>query len=456
MKFFIPEYVNKTLDKFKKHNYQAFIVGGSVRDLMLGKKPSDFDIATNARPEEVEKLFKDYPTILVGKEFGTVVVVVEGENIEITTYRTEGEYIDGRRPSEVVFTSDIEEDLSRRDFTINAMAYNKSRGLVDPFNGQGDLQKKIIKTVGNPKERFNEDYLRILRAIRFSTELSFKIEEDTKIACRQMGNLLEKISVERIREELFKILLSERPSCGIRLMEEVDILDIIIPEMIDTVGFDQKNPYHDKDLFTHTLCVVDNTPKILEIRLAALLHDIAKPSSLTIDREGIGHFYGHDRLGADLSRKILRRLKCSRELIKGVDILIREHMTHHGNHKDRGLKRLIRRVGKDRIFNLLELQKADRICSSKNRKIDFLIEREKSIKRILESNEAYEKKQLAITGHDVIELGYCQGKIIGEILDYLTEIVIDKPDLNNREDLLKIIKDKYKDQDSRNLRRKNQ
>ncbi|HLR21457.1 MAG TPA: HD domain-containing protein [Tissierellaceae bacterium] len=444
MEFTIPEYVNKIIGKLEDHNYKAFIVGGSVRDLILGKEPSDFDITTNAKPDEIEEVFKDYTTILVGKEFGTVAVVQEEDNIEITTYRTEGEYIDGRRPSEVVFTSNLEEDLSRRDLTINAMAYNESIGLIDPFNGRKDLEKKKIKTVGNPRERFREDHLRILRAVRFATQLKFNIDYKTKIACKEMSHLLEKISMERIREELFKILLSEKPSYGIRLMEELDILDIIIPEITDMIGFDQKNPHHDKDVFNHTLCVVDNTPLILGIRLAALFHDIGKPYTLTIDEEGIGHFYGHDKIGADMTKKILRRLKCANKLIYNVTTLIKEHMTHHNNYKDRGLKRLIKRVGKDNIFNLIELQKSDRMCSSKDRNIDFLIERKDRIRKILEDNEVYEKKQLAITGYDIIELGYSQGKIIGDILDYLTEKVIDNPELNNKEELNKIILREYR------------
>ena len=444
MKFIIPDYVKRVLNKLKEHNYESFIVGGSVRDLILGKKPWDFDVTTNAKPDEIEEIFKDYKTISIGKEFGTVVVVQEEGNIEITTYRTEGKYIDGRRPSEVKFSNKIDEDLSRRDFTINAMAYNEDIGLIDPFNGRKDLEKDIIKTVGNPMERFIEDHLRILRAVRFATQLDFIIEDDTKKACGEMNYLLERISVERIREELFKILLSEKPSYGIRLMKDLGILKIIIPELVDSVGFNQYNPHHDKNVFEHILCVVNNTPPILEVRLAALFHDIGKPHTLTIDEKGVGHFYGHDKLGAEIAEKILKRLKCSNELINSVTILIREHMTHHNKYKDKGLKRLINRVGKERIFNLIELQKSDRICSSKDVNIDFLFQREKEIKRILESKEPYEKKHLAIDGHDIINLGYIQGELIGIILDYLMEKVIDDPDLNNKEKLIEITLNKFK------------
>lgn len=445
MELFIPRYVENILYRLEKFGYEAFIVGGSVRDLILGKEPADFDITTNAKPEEIEEIFKEYKTILVGKEYGTVVVVQDEGNIEVTTYRLEAEYLDGRKPSKVYFSDEIEEDLSRRDFTINAMAYNKSKGLIDLFSGQKDLENKLIKTVGNPIERFEEDHLRILRAIRFATQLGFYIEEETKNSCTQMGYLLKKISAERIREELFKILLSDRPSYGIRLMEDLDILEIIIPELKETVGFDQKNPHHEKDVFEHILCVVDHTPPVLEIRLAALFHDIGKPHTLTIDEEGIGHFYGHDKLGVKMSRDILKRLRCPNEMIDDVANLIKEHMTHHADLKDKGLKRLISRVGKDKIFHLIELQKADKKCSNRNVDIGFLFERERQIQRILDRNEPYEKKQLEISGYDIINLGYKEGKIVGEILDYLMERVIDEPNLNHRDILIDMVWNKFTD-----------
>lgn len=443
MEFCIPDYVDNVLNRLNKFGYEAFIVGGSVRDLILGKEPADFDITTNAKPDEIEEIFREYKTLLIGKEYGTVVIVQDEGNIEVTTYRLEAEYIDGRKPSKVYFSNDIQEDLSRRDFTINAMAYNKTDGLIDLFNGRADLENKIVRTVGNPIERFKEDHLRILRAIRFATQLGFYIEENTYDSCGKLSKSLKNISIERIREELFKILLSERPSYGIRLINELDILKIIIPELVDTVGFDQHNPHHERDVFEHILCVVDNTPPILEIRLAALFHDIGKPHTFTIDEKGIGHFYGHDKVGVEIAEDILTRLRCSNEMIKNVTNLIREHMTHHANLKDKGLKRLIGRVGKDNIFNLIELQKADKICSNIGVDIGFLFERERQIKRILDNNEAYEKKQLEISGYDIINLGYKQGKLIGEILDYLMERVIEEPSLNHRDRLIDIVLKKF-------------
>lgn len=444
MDFYIPDYISTILNRLEEEGYKSYIVGGSVRDLILGKTPHDYDITTSATPDEIQRIFKDFKTLAIGKQFGTVVVVQGENNTEITTFRLEGKYLDGRRPSEVSFSDDIYEDLSRRDFTINAIAYNEKEGTVDPFNGQKDIEDRIVRCVGNPIERFREDHLRILRAVRFSTQLGFEINKDTYNACKDLSSSLNGISVERIREELFKILLSENPSYGIRLMKDLNILEIVIPELIDAVGFDQKNPNHDKDVFEHIMCVLDKTPPILSVRLAALFHDIGKPHTLSIDEKGIGHFYGHDKLGAKIAEKILLRLNLSRELIDKVTIMIKEHMSHHNNMKDRGLKRQISRVGKDNIFNLLELQKADRLCSSDDVDITFLFEREKETRRILDSNEPYEKSHLKIDGNDIIDLGFEKGKIVGEILNYLLERVMKNPELNEKEKLLDIVREKYK------------
>lgn len=443
MNFLTPDYVKKLLDILEEDKFQAFIVGGSVRDTLLGKEPSDYDITTDAIPDQIEKVFKDFRTIEVGKEFGTIVVVQKEGNVEITTYRTEAEYIDGRRPSHISFSSHIEEDLKRRDFTINAMAYSDQSGLIDPFRGREDLKNRIIRTVGDPRERFLEDHLRILRGIRFSTSLGFEIEEETLKACREMGHLLEKISAERIRDELFKILLSKKPSQGIKLLYHTGILKIIIPELIDSVGFNQHNPNHELDVFDHTLCVVDSTPAIIEVRLAGLFHDIGKPSTFSKDEDGVGHFYGHEDLGRSMAREILKSLRAPKHLIETVGILIKEHMTLHNDYSKKGLKRLINRVGKERIDYLLELQRADMKCSSKDRDISVIEKRRQEIKEIIEENQPVEKKQLAIDGSHIVDLGYKQGEIIGQILNYLLEIVLEKPELNEKETLIKIVLDKF-------------
>ena len=441
MDFKTPEYVNKIIYILEEAGFEAYIVGGSVRDLMLNKKPSDYDITTSATPVEIQETFKEFKTLYVGKQFGTVIVVQQDGYVEVTTYRTEGEYIDGRRPSEVFFTKDIYEDLSRRDFTINSMAYNKKVGIIDPYNGKMDIENKIIRTVGNPVKRFSEDHLRILRAVRFSSQLNFTIDEYTFEACKALSDSLKYISAERIRDELFKILITIKPSNGIRMMLDLGILDIIIPELLATVDFDQKNPNHNKTLFEHILCVLDETQPVLSIRMAALLHDVAKPLSLTIDEKGIGHFFGHDKQGAEISKEILTRLRCSREFIEKVTKLVNEHM-YHGSIKEKGIKRQIRRVGEADIFDLMELRKADMKCKNDNKGISALEDKEKQIRDIINNKEPYQKNHLNINGNDIIGLGFKPGEVIGEILDYLVEKVLQHPEFNEKEKLIEMIKDK--------------
>lgn len=443
MKLEIPGYVENILNKLEEKGYKGYIVGGCVRDILINREPKDYDIATDATPDDILQIFRDYKTLEVGKKFGTVVVVQEDGIVEVTTFRADGEYKDGRRPEEVYFSKELKEDLARRDFTINSMAYNKKDGLIDYYNGREDLGKRQIKTVGEPKERFGEDYLRIMRAIRFATELDFSIEDRTYDICKEYGKLISNISIERVREELFKLLLSKKPSEGIKLLQEAGILDIILPEMTKAIGFNQHNPHHNKDVFEHILCVVDKVEPILHLRLSALFHDIGKPYTLTIDEKGIGHFYDHDKVGAKMAKDILQRWRTSNDIINKVEKLIYKHMTQHDNMKERGLKRLISFIGEDEIFTLLNLQKSDRACSNPETSMDDLIEREEKIKQILSNNEAYEKKQLDISGSDVIELGYIEGKIIGEILDYLLEKVLVKPELNQKDKLIEIVKKKF-------------
>lgn len=439
----IPVYVEKIINKLENRGHSAYIVGGCVRDIIIGREPSDYDITTDALPEDILEIFEEYQTIEIGKKFGTIAVVQYDGIVEVTTFRTDGEYIDGRRPEEVYFSKDLKEDLSRRDFTINAIAYNKDTGLIDYFNGIKDIDRKLIRTVGNPGERFKEDYLRVLRGIRFATQLGFNMEESTYKASKDYGENLVNISKERIREELFKILLSKEPSYGMRMLKDLNIIPVILPELEKSIGFNQQNPHHDKDVFNHTLCVLDKVSPILHLRLAALFHDIGKPYTFTIGDDGIGHFYGHDKIGSEMTGEILNRLKSPKELIRKVTTLIDRHMTHHDDFGEKGLKRLLARLGEEDIFTLLELQKCDRLCSNKEANIDDLFIREERIKKILEEREVYEKNQLAIDGNDVIELGYPQGKIIGEILDYLLEKVLEDPKLNEKEKLIEMIKNEF-------------
>lgn len=444
MKFYIPNYVKLIIDKLEKKSYESYIVGGSVRDILMGRVPHDYDINTSALPEEILEVFKDYKTLEIGKKFGTIIVVQEEGLVEITTFRSDGDYIDGRRPETVYFSNSLKDDLARRDFTINAMAYNDKKGLIDYFDGRGYLKHKLIKTVGNPEDRFKEDYLRVIRAIRFATELEFFIEDDTYKACKKYGKHLSNISIERVRDEFFKILVSKNPSYGMRLLKDLGIIEVVLPEMVKSIGFDQKNPNHDKDIFNHTLAVLDKVSPVLHLRLAALFHDMGKPETFTIDDDCIGHFYGHHKISANIAREVLTRWKCSRDLINEVSILVDSHMNQHNDFKEKGLKRLIGKVGEKEIFNLIELQKADIKGSKKNYNIDHLVRREKEIREIIERKEVYEKKQLLVDGNDMIEIGYEQGKIIGEVLEYLLEKVLENSELNNKETLIKMAKEKLK------------
>ena len=439
----IPDYVELIIERLERKGYEAYLVGGSVRDMLLGKTPTDYDIATSASPDEIESIFSNFKTIDIGKKFGTIIVSQEKGDVEITTFRKEGKYLDGRRPEWVSFCSDVKDDLSRRDFTINAIAYNKTKGILDPFEGREDLKRRIIKTVGNPEERFNEDYLRILRAARFASQLEFTIDESTFQAGKQYSSHIKKVSMERIFNEVYKLLLNQIPSYGIRILEKMGVLKVILPEIIPAIGFKQYNPHHEMDVYNHILCVLDNTPSVIQIRLAALFHDIGKPYTLTMDEEGIGHFYGHDKLGAEISKEVLKRFKASNNLIEAVYNLVKEHMNHHANFKDKGLKRLMRRLGKEEVFHLIELQIADIKCSNKEANVDHIIERRNRIKEILEKDEAYKIEQMHIDGKDLIKLGFEQGPIIGEILEFLLDKIIEEPELNDRGILKNIVLDKY-------------
>ena len=430
MKLNIPKHIRMIIDRLIQEGYEAYIVGGSIRDMLLGKVPNDYDIATDATPDRIKDIFSDFKMVDIGKRFGTIMVIHREGEVEITTFRRDGEYVNGRRPEGVFFSNSIEEDLARRDFTINAIAYNEEYGMIDPYSGRTDLQNRIIRTVGCPKKRFAEDYLRILRAVRFSTQLGFTIDGNTYEACKEYREGILKVSMERIVDEFFKIILSKIPSKGIKLLEDIGILKMLLPEIIPTIGFKQKNPHHTMDVYNHTLCVLDNTPPIIHVRLAALFHDIGKPHTLTLDQDGVGHFYDHEKVGAAISRKILRRFKVSNDLINRVYMLVREHMNHHSKFGEKGIKRLIRRVGKEEIFHLLVLQKADITCSNEKASIAHILDREAKIRSILNEREAFDINQLDITGDDLMRLGFKEGPIIGRILEYLLELVMQNPKLN--------------------------
>ena len=419
----IPDKVKFIIDTFYENNYEAFMVGGCIRDFLLSKEPKDSDIATSALPNITESLFEK--TIPTGIKHGTITVLLDKEPFEVTTYRVEGEYKDNRRPDEISFVTNIKDDLSRRDFTINAFAYNSKEGLKDYFNGLEDLQNKIIRTVGDSNKRFNEDALRMMRAIRFASQLDFNIEKSTLDGIKKNKNLLKNISFERIRDELCKLLLSDNPRKGLNLLKDCGVLDVIIPELTSLIGFNHKTKDYNEDLFDHTLSVVENTPNDLILRLSALFHDIGKPKV-------------NDNISEDITRKILTRLHFDNKTIKSVCILIKEYMNVLGNSTDIDIKRFINRTSKENIYSLLEFQKAH-VLSLKNSDLDLyeLNDIKNKIDNIINSNIPLSIKDLNIDGSILTkELNLKPGKVIGETLNYLLEVVLNNPNLNNETILL--------------------
>ena len=440
----MPKDVIMILKKLNNAGFEAYIVGGCVRDKLLGQKPNDYDITTSATPQQIKDVFYDYATIAIGEKFGTIGVVLNEVLYEITTFRIDGKYLNNRKPESVTFSHNLEDDLARRDFTINAMAMDIDGNIFDPFCGKLDLENKIIRSVGNPSDRILEDGLRIMRAIRFAGRLNFYIDEDLFEAISLHRDILRNISVERIFDEFLKMLTSTNPSTYLLLMEETGVLDIIFPEIKRTVGFAQMSPFHDKTLFDHILCVVDNVPCDISIRLAALFHDVSKVDTLTIGKDGRGHFFGHEVEGAEVAKKVLRKYKVSNKIIKKVEILILDHMKVHSKMSDKALRRQIKRVGKDNILDLYSLLIADCKCTRADRDTSFIENRRDRVLNLLNEKEMKSDKFLNIDGNDIIALGYQEGKQIGDILRQLENIVLDNPKLNNKKYLIDYIKENYK------------
>lgn len=445
--FDLPIYIEEIIDRLQENKYEAYVVGGAVRDMVMGIEPKDYDITTNCLPDEIENIFSDKNIVKVGKKYGTIIILNNGQDIEVTTYRSDGEYIDGRRPEEVKFSKNLSEDLKRRDFTINALAYNHKDGLIDLYNGLQDIKNKKIRAVGNPYERFQEDYLRILRGIRFAVELRFDIEDITMDGMKKNGKFISKISAERIRKEFFLMILTDKPSTSIKLLDEIGILKILLPEIYKMKNFDQKTPFHTMDLYEHTLCVIDNTDSRLEQRLGGLFHDIGKLETFEINEEtGIGHFYGHSQVGTEMTIEIMKRFKTSNILMEDVANIVHYHMNNKDEIEISGLKRMLNKFGKTNIYNLFKVQMADTICSNnigenKNR----IINREKKVADILNQEEPYSRKHLKINGNDLIKIGYKEGRLIGEILEYLFELVLEDNKLNEKNILEELAKEKYKE-----------
>jgi len=439
----IDKEVEIIMNYLNENNFETFIVGGSIRDEFMHKKPNDWDIATDATPDEIINIFKEtkFKIIDISKKHGTILIIDNKNSYEITTFRVDGDYINNRKPKEVKFTNKIEDDLKRRDFTMNAMAYSDKTGLIDLFNGLEDIENKKIKCVGNPDIRFKEDALRMLRAIRFSAQLNFKIENNTYNAIKNNVNLINNLSKERIREEFNKILISDYPIKGIRLLKKLKILEIFIPEIEICYEFNQHNINHDKDVFEHTLEVVKYVEKDLILRLAAFFHDIGKPQSFFMDNNGVGHFYGHDKLSVEITRNVLIRMKYSNDIINEVLSLIDTHMVvYRDEFKNSTVKKLMKKVN---IENLIKFQIADIKATANPNKYEHVLKLEKRCKKIINNKEPIDVKQLNINGYDLIEMGLIQGELIGEILNELLEMTMENPKLNEKEKLLAIVKRKW-------------
>ena len=440
MNISLPKNVAYIIDTLYNKGFEAYAVGGCIRDSILGRVPNDWDITTSAPPHAIESAFEK--TIPTGIKHGTITVLIDKEAFEVTTYRIDGEYLNNRCPEQVTFVSSLKEDLDRRDFTVNALAYNHKNGLKDYHNGLKDIKEGIVRSVGRPDLRFKEDALRLIRAVRFSCQLDFSLSEETFNSIKKNSSLIKNISRERIREELNKILLSEKPSQGFLLLESTGLLKHILPEVQAMVGLDQRNPHHDKDVFIHTLSVIDNTPKDLTLRLAAMLHDIAKPETFSIDKKGKGHFYGHEKVGVEISERILRRLTYDNQTIAMVKKLVSHHMMVFSSPKDSTWKKVMGDIGTENMPLLFSLQRADILASAPPHDLDKVEKLKKRTDIIIKEGNPLYIKDLKVTGEDIMNTFHLKpGKHIGDILNHLLEKVLENPELNNKNKLLDIAKD---------------
>lgn len=432
----LPDSVMNILNRLHEGGFSAFVAGGAVRDMLIGKIPHDYDIATNAKPKEVKALF--HRTIDTGIRHGTVTVVENKTGYEVTTFRCDGEYTDGRHPSRVDFVDEPREDCARRDFTINAMMYSPEYGILDFFGGQRDIKNKLIRCVGVSEERFKEDALRMLRAVRFSAALSFEIENDTRRAIKKCALLIKKVSSERILDELNKILISENPHY-IKELHNCGLLQYIMPEVDRCFGEPQRNKYHIYDVGDHIMHTVKSTPADLVIRWAALMHDIGKPACASCDANGIIHFYGHHRESCRLAVDLLHRLRMDNDTIHDIAVLVENHDVRIEPSLP-AVKRMMSRTGEALFEKLLKLQLADNMAKNpvhfpeKKERIESVY---RIYKEILAERQPYLISHLAVNGKDLIRIGYRPGREIGDTLKRLIDEVIINPSLNNREYLLK-------------------
>lgn len=437
VKIKMPGKVNKIIGVLQEAGFEAYAVGGCIRDSLLGRTPNDWDITTSAKPMEVKALFSH--TIDTGIQHGTVTILLDREGFEVTTYRIDGEYEDGRHPKEVSFTGSLEEDLKRRDFTINALAYNETAGLIDIFEGQKDLKDGIIRCVGNAEERFTEDALRMLRAIRFSAQLGYRIEENTLAAIHKLAGNLEKISAERIQTELLKLIVSPHPDY-LRTAYECGVTKVFFPEFDLAMETPQNHPHHCYNVGEHILHSLLEIPADKVLRLTMLLHDIAKPQCLTVDEKGITHFHGHEEMGAEMSRVILRRLRMDNDTTDKVCRLVRFHDYGNGVAPDRRIvRRAVNKIGEDLFADFLLVKKADLLAQSmylREEKLSNLAAWDTCYREIREAEECVSLRMLAVNGKDLIAAGLQPGRELGDILKQLLDEVLENPEKNEKDYLI--------------------
>jgi len=443
MRINIPCEVNYIINKLNENSHEAYIVGGCVRDALLNKEPNDWDVTTSATPEEIKSIFKDTNRICnIGEKHGTIGVVINRETYEITTYRIDGTYSDNRKPDEVEFTTSLKEDLKRRDFTINAMAYNNKDGLIDLFGGKDDLNNKLIRCVGNPQKRFTEDALRIMRMIRFAAQLDFRIDTDTAETAANCSNNLSLISKERIRDELIKIITSDNPE----KLTEMYLLNIThgtktLRYIDQLVGCQQNTPHHIYDVFEHTIQTLKNIENDEILRLTMLFHDIGKPNAKTVSDMGFDRFIGHEKEGERITREIMKELRFDNATIDKVTTLVRYH-DYRVSTSPRAVRRALSKIGADLFPLYIKVRLADIAGQSdfeKQSKINNIHAVRALYKTIIESNQAFTLKDLEINGNDLIKLGIKPGPRLGEILKDCLDLVIEDPKNNNKEHLLKLI-----------------
>lgn len=437
----LPSPVQEIIKRLKDKNYSAYVVGGCVRDSLLGKNPKDWDICTSATPDEIEEVFKNEKIIETGIKHGTVTVMINGVGYEITTFRSDGEYTDHRRPDRVEFVKYVKDDLARRDFTINAMAYNDKEGLIDPFSGQSDLSSGVIRCVGDPNVRFEEDALRIMRALRFASVYGFSIDKNTAKAMRRKKLLLNEIASERIRDELCKLLVGKNVLFILTVYPE--IVSVILPEIVPCIGFVQNNKYHAYTVYGHIAHAVANyTGDSVILKMALLLHDIGKPYRYSVDDNGHGHFYGHAEPSAEITAKVVNRLKFDRKSQDQIIQLVKIH-DDHIEPVIKNVRKWLNILGPDMIYLFIDMKRADMLAhaeGTQTERLKKLDDFQNMVKDEIKKMSCFSLKDLAISGDDLIEIGIPEGKNIGKLLNITLELVMQDKLKNEKSEILNYIK----------------